>query len=273
MKYEYYLWIWINKEDLSKPFIYAADKKLSLVETTPDYYVFSYSDESGKGVFYYSRNSLTLVEAQDMILINGEQVSISTMLIDPNEKRVFDEDNTISYIDHDTNDDNGYIAGSQSGSLENTNTGFYPPPYFAHGGYKYAKAEFSCTANANWNANCYLGLHYNYGEVNSNMGVWPNLPIGRGITQSWAWVKGPYGGNFTCTASGNYKVKMTFQLDGASQVSMVDAGWAGSGAASGKNILKCYLYDYETSYIAGSKIKTLFDVSVTPTMFKVWDKE
>ncbi len=35
MKYEYYLWIWINKEDLSKPFIYAADKKLSLVETTP----------------------------------------------------------------------------------------------------------------------------------------------------------------------------------------------------------------------------------------------
>lgn len=73
MEYEYTIFGYgSTKKTTPKPFIYAADKKLALIETTPDYQVSSYSDESGRVRLYYSRNSITLVKTHGTRVINGE---------------------------------------------------------------------------------------------------------------------------------------------------------------------------------------------------------
>ena len=261
---DYYLWIWIDLNDIADGIVHAADKILNLVETTPDYYIFTYVDESGiEGTLYYGRNSLLLEQTNDFVLINGEQRFSSTVFVSSG----FEEQEIISSEEKT----NSFLDDNEPHSAPVLTT--YSPPYSSSGGDKYSKAEYKCEATASWDASYITGRQYNYGKVNSGpqvpgFGAW-----GRGIAQSWAWVYGPSGGKFICISSGTYKIEMSVKLNGASQVSIVNAGWLGTGSASGKNVLTGYLYDYQTGYIAGSLTKTLWEGSAVPSNFRTWNNE
>jgi hypothetical protein len=261
---EYYLWIWIDLNDLTDGVVHAADKTLTLVETTPEYYIFTYSDQSGcKGELYYDRSSLILQQTNDIVFYNGEWTHSKTEFVSSGYEKYEIKTLDISLRYHE---DNIIPPGSPTLST-------YYPPYYSKGGDKYSKAEWKCTASASWDASYITGRHYNYGEVNSGFHIPGPGAWGRGITQSWAWVKGPSGGKFSCSQSGTYKIDMSVRLNGASQVSIVNAGWLGSGSASGKNHLTGYLYDYDTGYTAGSLKKVLWEGSAVPSNFRTWNNE
>lgn len=267
----YYVWIWINEEDLVKDTVYAADKTLTLTETMPDFYVFTYISPEARGTWYYNKNSLILEKTTDVIVLDGKSVSLNTVLTDLG-----------SYMDHDEvskqTEQTEYNITINDGLVHQTNFlgTTYSPPYYSKGGDDYSKAEWKCRASASWDANHATGRQYNYGAVDSG----PHVPgwglWGRGIAQSWAWVKGPSGGKFSCAQSGTYKVEMSARLNGASQISIVDAFILGSGSASGKNVLTGYLYDWDTGYTAGSLTKTLWEgtaSTLVPTLFRTWGNE
>jgi hypothetical protein len=261
---EYFLWIWINEDDLLKPVIQCGDKSLTLIETTSNYYIFTYSESSGSyGTLYYDKDSLMLSRADDVITTNEVEKYSSITLSDTGYEQLNSENiqnNVLNDLD-DSND--GFYTLS---------TTTYSPPYYGSGGHKYHNSEFRCIATASWFSSIF-SIHYNYGEVDSGPHIPGLFPLGRGIAQSWAWVIGPGGGMYTCSQSGTYKVEMDFTLDGASQVSIVNAGWMGSGSASGKNTLTVDIRDYDTGYLAGSKTVTLFEESAMPTMFKTWNNK
>lgn len=261
---EYYLWIWIDLNDLADGIVHAADKNLTLVETTPDYYILTYNDQSGiEGTLYYERSSLILEQTNDIVIINGERTYSTTIFassgFEQYETKTPEED-TNSFLD-------GTIP------LGAPILASYYPPYYSSGGDKYSTAEYKCTASASWDASYITGRHYNYGTVNSGPQVPGPGAWGRGIAQSWAWVRGPNIGKFICVSSGTYKIEMSIKLNGASQVSIVMAGWSGTGSASGKNVLTGYLYDYQTGYTAGSLTKTLWEGSAVPSNFRTWTNE
>ncbi|MFH1100741.1 MAG: hypothetical protein V1726_01730 [Methanobacteriota archaeon] len=261
----YYLWIWINEADLNSGFIHAGNKTLTLIDTTPDFYVLAYFDPSGsEGTLYYSINSNILQMTYDTIIIDGESIYSSTVLIatGTGESNV-PAQNQECYIKQ-------YITNPAGQPLRGTT---YQPPYYSKGGDKYSRAEWKCTASASWDANHITGRQYNYVEIDSGPHK-PGLPpLGRGIAQAWAWVRGPNGGSFSCSQSGTYRIEMSVRLNGATQVSIVNAAWMGSGYASGKNILTGYLYDSGTGYLAGSLERTLFSGSAVPSNWRTWNNE
>ncbi len=260
---EYFLWLWINEDDLLKSIINVGDKSLTLIDTTSNYYTFTYSEPSGSyGTLYYDKDSLMLSHADDIVTTNDVEKCSSITLSDTGYQRLNSE-NIQSNVVKDLDDSNdGFYTLSTT----------YSPPYYSNWGDEYHNSEFKCTSTASWSSDIF-GKHYNYGEVNSGSHIPGSLPLGRGIAQSWAWVIGPGSGMYTCSQSGTYKVEMDFTLDGASQVSIVNAGWMGSGSASGKNTLTVDIRDYDTGYLAGSNTVTLFEGSAVPTMFKTWNNE
>lgn len=249
-----YLWIWITPADLTKDSIQASDKTLTITETTPTYYILTYHDAAGnQGSLYYNRNTLILEKTIDHV----QDKCLSTQLI-----------STGLTTDEGTNTQNPVQAGqvsSPSPDIHTLGTTTYYPPYYSAYGDKYSYSEGPCNARASWSASYTTGAQYNYCWVDSS-GF-----LSRGIAQSWAWVTGPSGGKFSCTKSGAYQIKMQVNLYGATYMFIINAGWAGTGYAAGKNILYGYLYDYDTGYIAGTTTNTLFDGSAVPTNYRVWN--
>ena len=293
---DFYAWLWINEEDLSDGIVQAGNKNLTLIETTPEYYVLHYYESSGaEGALYYNASSLILEQTYDTLVIDGDEFQSSTVLvgsgtISESDISVVSEEVDVIEQDNNPNSNNQEILNNPSLSaqgeevyIQDYSNGpgplgsyLFNPPYKNGGGYDDHRGEFGCCVHdASWSAIYYIGRMYNYGEVvaGTSCGLFMP-PWGRGIAESSAWITGPgIFGKFNVGTSDNYKIEMRFRLYGAAETSAVWALWLGSGYAESKIVLTCYLYEYDTSYIAGSKTEELYRASSSPAFVKSWDNE
>lgn len=264
---DYYAWTWINEDDTYGGTVYAADKELYLFDTTPDFYVFNYSEASGSnGLVYYDIDTLMLVKTEDNIVIENDTIEnnlmFSTEGYDYTIGGHFEDPVNISQSVNMTQEE--LIS-----HYEHSSSQIFFPPYYTASGDKYTWKQFISQVGADWEAYA-SGYIWGYGET------FAGPIIGRAIAQSWSWIRGPGGiGRFSPNSNGNYKITLNFIIDGVAETSISLPSWLGSGRAHGDIDLTGILYEYGTGYIVKEKTKVLYEARAPPILwnYQSWDEE